>query len=194
VKTKKRADVPPSFRGCRLGTWILINYEYFVGLDSANYRYNTRHSSEIKEELRMNRPTGVTVIAILYFIGTLFCVMAGIGMLVGGGFLATMMSQQAQGGGVATILGGLGAVLGVVCLIFAAIDAVVGWGLWALKAWARIVAIVFSAIAALLQLPGFLRLLSHFNPIALVWTLCILAIHVVIIWYLLQPQVKAAFR
>lgn len=143
----------------------------------------------------MNRPTGVTIIAILYMIGAALCVVAGILMFVGGGFMATMMSQQTQGGaGAASFLAGLGAALGVVVLIFGAIDAVVGWGLWSLKQWGRIMAIVLSALGALLQLPGLLRALTHFHIFAVVWVGFWLAVHILIIVYLLKPEVKAAFR
>lgn len=143
----------------------------------------------------MNRPTGVTVIAILYMIGAAFCVVLGVLMFVGGGFMATMMNQQASGGsGVAGILAGLGAALGVVVLVFGAIDAVVGWGLWSLKEWGRIMAIILSALGALLQLPGLLRALTHFHIFGIVWVGFWLAIHILIIVYLLKPETKAAFR
>jgi len=57
----------------------------------------------------------------------------------------------------------------------AAVNALVGWGLWQLKPWARIAAIVL----AVLHLPGF--------PIGTL-------IGALILWYLLaDPDAKAAF-
>jgi len=62
----------------------------------------------------MVRPTGVTVIAVLCFLGTALCALFGLLTIVGGGFVATLINQQgAQGSaGVAGIMAGLGAALG----------------------------------------------------------------------------------
>ena len=58
----------------------------------------------------MGRPVGVTILAILNFIGAAFWLLGGIVMILGGGFIATMLSQQGQGSaGAAGILAGLGA-------------------------------------------------------------------------------------
>ena len=67
-------------------------------------------------------------------------------------------------------------------------------GLLKLKEWARIVTIVFAAIGAVFGLLGLFTLLAHIAVIGILWALCRLAINVWIIWYLLQPHVKAAFQ
>ena len=144
----------------------------------------------------MNKPAGVIVIAILYFLGTAILLLAGIGFIVGGGAIATMMSQrgQAGGSGLATLMGALGAGLGIVFLVWSAVDVLVGIGLLKLKSWARMVAIVFAGIGACFQAFGLLSSLAHFNIVSFVFTLIILSIQVLIIWYLLKPEVKAAFQ
>jgi hypothetical protein len=144
----------------------------------------------------MGRPTGVTVLAILDFIGAAFCVLGGIGMILGGGFIATMVSQQSGQGsaGAAGILAGLGAAAGVFIIIIGGISALVGFGLWKLKGWARIVSIVLTAISGAFQLLGLLGSFAHFNLFAVVWSLFWIAIDALIIWYLLKPEVKAAFQ
>lgn len=143
----------------------------------------------------MNKPAGVVVIAILYFLGAGLLLLAGIGFVVGGGAIATMMSQQSQaGGGFATLMGALGAGVGIFFLIWGAIEVLIGIGLLKLKNWARIVAIVFAAIGACFQVFGLLGSLAHFNPVSFIFTLIILGIQVLIIWYLLKPEVKAAFQ
>jgi hypothetical protein len=70
----------------------------------------------------------------------------------------------------------------------------VGFGLWKLKTWARIVSIVLFGISAALQLLGLLGTLAHFNVFALVWSVFWVAIDAFVIWYLLKPEVKAAFQ
>src|SRR5258708_9253162 len=110
----------------------------------------------------MARPTGVTIIAVLYFILAGFCVLGGVLMFVGGGFLASMMNQQGAGGSAgAGILAGLGAVAGVIVLIIAAIFALVGFGLWELKNWGRILALVFAGLGIF----GALVMLLAFSPL-----------------------------
>jgi hypothetical protein len=144
----------------------------------------------------MGRPTGVTVIAVLYFIGAAFCLLGGLLFLAGGGFLATMINQQGQAGssGLAGMMAGLGAAIAVVFLFFGAIDGVVAFGLLKLKNWARIVAIVFAAIGACFQVLGVLGSFSHFNLVNLIFNLAFLALYGWMISYLIKPEVKAAFQ
>ena len=143
----------------------------------------------------MGRPVGVTILAILNFIGAAFCLLGGIGMILGGGVIATMLSQQGQGSaGAAGILAGLGAAAGVFIIIIGGVSALVGFGLWKLKGWARIVSIVLFVISAAMQLLGLLGTLAHFNLFAVVWSLFWVAVDVFVIWYLLKLEVKAAFQ
>ena len=143
----------------------------------------------------MGRPVGVTILAILNFIGAAFCLLGGIGMILGGGFIATMLSQQGQGSaGAAGVLAGLGAAAGVFIIIIGGVSALLGFGLWKLKGWARIVSIVLYAISGVFQLLGILGTLAHFNLFALVWGAFWVAVDAFVIWYLLKPEVKAAFQ
>jgi len=144
----------------------------------------------------MNRPGGVTVIAILEFLGGAFLVLAGLGVMLGGGMLATMIGQSgAQGSGAgAGILGALGAALGVVFLVFAALYFLVGWGMLKLKGWARIVTLIFAGLGVLGSLFGVMGVLAHFTIIGLFILAIRLAICGWILWYLLQPNVSAAFN
>ena len=144
----------------------------------------------------MGRPVGVTILAILDFIGAAFCLLGGIGMILGGGFIATMMSQQGGQGsaGAAGFFAGLGAVAGVFIIIIGGVCALVGFGLWKLKNWARIVSIVLLGIGVAVQLLGLLGTLAHFNLFAFVWSVLWIAVDAFIIWYLLKPEVKAAFQ
>jgi hypothetical protein len=66
--------------------------------------------------------------------------------------------------------------------------------MWKLKGWARIVSIVLFAISAVMQLLGLLGSLAHFNVFAVVWSLFWVAVDAFVIWYLVKPEVKAAFQ
>jgi uncharacterized membrane protein (DUF2068 family) len=87
----------------------------------------------------------------------------------------------------------IGAAVGVVFLIIAALDAVCGYGLWNLKEWARMLTIVLTAIGLLFAVLQLFGSMLHFHIIAIFFVLIRMAIGGLIIWYLSQPQVKAAF-
>lgn len=148
----------------------------------------------------MNRPVGVTIIAILQFLGAAFLILAGIGLIVGGGMLGAIISSsmgqnsQVSGPGLTGFMAGLGAVLAVVFFVFACIAVLLGWGMWNLKNWARIVTMVLCCIGILFGALGLLFALVRFNIFSMVFICIRLAINGLIVWYLLQPNVKAAFE
>jgi hypothetical protein len=137
----------------------------------------------------MERPLGVSVIAVLYFlaaVGMLFCALI---LVVGAAAFSAFLARQ---GVPSWVLAGLGAVGAVFCVISAAVLAFIGYGLWTQRNWARIVVIVLSAIGiatGLLALTAF-----HFGPFLLVGAAIRIGVNAVILWYLLQPQVRQAFR
>jgi len=122
-----------------------------------------------------------------------------VGGSLAGGALGSMMggSQSTSGtgaaGGVAVGLF-LGAVGGVIMLILAAAHGVLAWGMLKLKEWARIVSIVLAVLGLVLAVPALLSGVMRGSPVALVFTLIRVAIAGWILWYLVQPYVKASFR
>ncbi len=142
----------------------------------------------------MNRPTGVAVLAILDFVAAGFCVLLTLGAFLGGAifgaFLARMAGRPELGAGAGILVG---AVLGVMFLIGAAIAGVIGFGMWNLKEWGRILQIVFAALGALFRMLVLLTAMTHFRIFGMLWNLIWLAFNAWIIYYLVQPQIKAAF-
>jgi hypothetical protein len=144
----------------------------------------------------MQRPTGVTVIAVLDFIGAAFCVIGGLLMFMGGAMLGSFFSAAATANGAtgaapaAGFMAGIGAALGVVFLLFAVFAIFVAMGLLKLKNWARITTIVLSGLGLLSTLSRFLH---GFAGGGMVMTIIVLAYYIWVIWYMLQPNVKAAF-
>jgi len=138
----------------------------------------------------MYRPVGVTILAILEFIGSGICALFGILVIVGAGagFLGSM--TQSQGSGLGSLMAVIGGALSVFCFIFATIGALLGWGLWTLKNWARIIVMVFAILGAL----GTLLALLNLSSAIIVGVVIRLAINGLVIWYLLQPNVAAAFQ
>lgn len=137
----------------------------------------------------MQRPTGITIIAILFFIGAFFFLMAALAAGVGTG-VAGLGAAGAPGLG---LLAGLGIVATVVLIALAAAYAAIGWGLLQLKEWARMVALLLTFVGAGFTSFGLLASLFAFEILSLLWQACWLAVHVVIIRYLMSAPIKAAF-
>ncbi len=144
----------------------------------------------------MNRPGGVTVISSVCFVMAALCLLGGIGVIAGGGFLASLINQSGQSGstGAAGIFAAVGAFVGVLIIIIGGVWAVVASGLMKMKEWARITAIVLAAIGGLLGVLGLLGSMVHFILLAVMFRLAMLAFQIFTIVYLLKPEVKAAFQ
>ncbi|HEY4837215.1 MAG TPA: hypothetical protein VIH72_01320 [Candidatus Acidoferrales bacterium] len=144
----------------------------------------------------MQRPTGVTVIAVLDFIGAGFAVIGALLMFMGGSILASFFSAAATANGAtgtapaAGIMASIGIIAGVIVLCFAILAIFIAMGLLKLKNWARITTIVLSALGLLSTLSRFLH---GFAGGGMVVTIIVLAYYIWVIWYMLQPNVKAAF-
>jgi hypothetical protein len=138
----------------------------------------------------MERPTGVTILAVLYFLGTAFLAICGLLFIVGG----SMLSGWAQSGGPGSgIFAAGGAVLGAFFLVLALLELAIGIGFIKLQNWARVVAIVFTGIAVLFGALGMFSMLAHVMLFALTIRVITLAIQIWILVYLFKPHVKQAF-
>ncbi len=138
------------------------------------------------------RPTGIVLIAIYHFLAAAFLALAAIALGVGGSVLGALL-----GAGHRIPFAGLGFLVGVVgasfSFVFALIAALAGYGVWTLREWGRILCIVLAVIALLFSLPGLLLMGLHFGFFLGGFRLIKIAINVAIIWYLVQPQIRALF-
>jgi hypothetical protein len=117
------------------------------------------------------RPTGITILAVL----------AGIGGVLGlfAGFLALFAGT--------VLFGGLGALLGLAALAYAALLIAFAWGAWTLQPWAWALGVAVAAFGIILSVVYIIGGSSIANQI-----LGIL-IDGGILYYLNQPSIKAAF-
>lgn len=129
----------------------------------------------------MQRPTGVTVIALIsaFFgvIGLLFGLMgmAG-GALFGAASAAAGVGEAAGAGGMLLVTGLLALVVGVLEIVFA-------WGCWTGKGWAWILGMVNAVMAIISAVLGGIG--AGF--------IVTLAINGLIVYYLMTPPVKGYF-
>jgi hypothetical protein len=132
----------------------------------------------------VQRPTGVIILAVLYWLSA-FCLLL-IGAVMAVGF--TAFSGMAAG--MASLFVGFGVIGGIVLLGLGAAMALVGYGLFQLQEWARITTIVLFAIGfagglfGLIHPIGFGRISASIR----------MALDGLILWYLVQPQIGRVFR
>ncbi len=112
------------------------------------------------------RPMGVTILAILQIVGGVLGLVLGIMALM-----------------VASLLGIFGFLLVIVAgvaTLFAVLGLIVGWGLWSLKSWAWMFALIINIINLVLAL-------LQFDIISMI-------IPLIIVIYLQQGEIKSTFR
>ena len=126
----------------------------------------------------MQRPTGITVMAVLSAIGGVFGLLASLVLLGLGGAVATA-------GGLG---GGMVFVAGIIVLVYSILSLILAYGFWTLKPWAWPLGVGVQALGILQAVLQFLNDGTQFFSL-----LVSLAIAGVILWYLFQPHVKAAF-
>ena len=143
----------------------------------------------------MGRPAGVTVIAIVCFLVAAFEVFNGIRPFARGGFMAAFFSERYRNpnSGAASGLPEIATGLILAVIIFSALYALAGWGLWKLKSWGRILTLLLLTVGSAFELLRWL-LTPHFKMSGFLANVVTLALYGVTIWYLLKPDVKAAFR
>ena len=127
--------------------------------------------------MKPSRPTGISVLAILELLGGVVLLLAGIGIAAAGGSILTSMGYGGLGG-IAAVAGGALAIFGLFALL-------VGWGLWTGKGWAWVLAVILTILGIL----GGLGSLAFGAITGIVG----LVIDILILWYLLRPNVKSYF-
>jgi hypothetical protein len=124
------------------------------------------------------RPTGITILAILGFIG-------GILALLGGAlFLAVASSGILSSYGMG-MFSGFVSVFGGVIIVVGLFAIFVSWGMWSGKSWAWYLAVILYAIGVVF---GLVILIAG----ALTGIVSLL-IEVLLLWYMFRPHVKAFF-
>jgi hypothetical protein len=117
------------------------------------------------------RPTGITILAVL----------AGIGGVLGlfGGFVLLFAGT--------VVFGGLGALLGIAALAYAALLLAFAWGAWTLQPWAwplGVAGAIFGIVIGILYIIGGQSIVSQAFGII---------VDGAILYYLNQPGIKALF-
>ncbi len=135
---------------------------------------------------QQQRPTGVTILAVLALIGGIFGICGGGLGVLGGSFLSALGAQA--GAGEATALGGMAVLSSIILLVIAVAEIGFGIGAWTLKPWAWMLGLILFGVNIVFALISLLAGWSAFSSV-----LVQVAISGVIIYYLMTPDVKKAF-
>lgn len=125
----------------------------------------------------MNRPVGITILAILAILAAILGLIGGLAMA---GIGSGMTAEGAAGSGAAFTA------LGVGVIIVALIQLLYGIGMWKLQKWAWILAVIGSILNLIVAGIALIGYEQYANVGGAVVSL-------IILWYLFRPHVKAAF-
>jgi hypothetical protein len=132
----------------------------------------------------MNRPVGVTVIAILQLIGGIFSILAGFFVIGVGRYIVTGGVPMDEGAS-PTAFGGVTAALGSLILLLGVLSIVLSIGMFQVKGWAWLGTLIVQGLnilfAVVFALTG-----GGINFVGLI-------LAGIIVYYLLRPEVKSVF-
>ena len=132
------------------------------------------------------RPVGVTLIAALTWCMGAFWALVGVAIIGFSHLGARMLSAMTEGTSLERFTVGVGTVFGLGVIVLALFYFIVGFGMWKLKNWARVLTMVFVAIGVLL---GLRSLIEYHQVFRMLRT----ALDAVMLVYLLLPDVRRLF-
>jgi hypothetical protein len=132
------------------------------------------------------RPIGITLIAILNWFRASMFALGGLALIGVGHLRARLVSAVATDSFFEKLISFLGKSLGIGALLFAAVFAAAGLGLWLLKNWGRSLTL---GLVGVWLFSGLLGLLRHPGPFHIVRVV----IDGATLVYLMLPQVKSLF-
>ena len=133
------------------------------------------------------RPTGVTILAVIQMIGGVLSLLIGISSLFFGGLAVSGVANNTAGAEAAAEVGPLMVAGGGLAIFTGLVGLIAGYGLFTLKGWGWSLAVVFSIINIGHNLLGILQ--GANIPGGIVG----IVISGLILYYLYRPNVKRAF-
>lgn len=137
----------------------------------------------------MQRPTGVTILAVLALIGGILAILAGIALTAASSAIATASATSGY-----QITGTTATVLGIILLVGGVIDLAFGIGAFRGAGWAWVLGVLGQVLSLLSDVVSIVIDAQH-NKLAagITSNIVSIAISVFILYYLNRPNVKAFF-
>jgi hypothetical protein len=129
-------------------------------------------------------PSGLTVVAFVFFLAAAYLGLIGVVMLAMPGAVSMALGVP--------LLSGLELAGPYMFLLMAALGTLIGWGLLRLNNWARPAAIVVGFLGAVMLVPAVSAAAVDFRT-SLLWAGLGIVVRVMIVWYLYQLPVREAF-
>ena len=126
-----------------------------------------------------SRPFGITLLAGLHVLVAILYILGGIALIALGAFVRRGFF------GTHRHLGGFASLIGVIVIIVAVLYLALAWGLWVGKGWAWAISLVLAGLGIIISLVSLIT--------GAFWTVIVLILDVIIIYYLLTPHVRAFF-
>ena len=130
----------------------------------------------MEQVISKGRPDGITLLSALFWILAIIAIIGSLFMLGAKDAIIDIIEEDSDTPNwVIDLVDSIFVGIGVISFIIGIIYVIVGWGLWTMKSWARLAAIVLAVIS----------LISF--PIGTI-------LGIIILWYLFKPEIKEAFH
>lgn len=133
----------------------------------------------------MQRPTGVTIIAILAAIAGVLGLLAGLALIGFGGVFGGIV-----GGAAGAALGGLAVVGGLIILVTSVVELAIAYGFWQLRPWAWQLGVILGVINIGIAVLGVVGIVFSSTITSAAVSI---ALNAAIIYYLNMPAIRQAF-
>ena len=134
----------------------------------------------------MQRPTGITILAVLSAIAGVLGLLGSLALIGLGGLVGGLAASE-LGTAAGAALGGLAVIGGLILLVGSVLNLVFAYGAWNLRPWAWVLGLIAEGLALVSAAVGILSSGDIGGQILNI------AIPAIIIYYLMTPEVKKAF-
>lgn len=140
------------------------------------------------------RPLGVIILAVLSLIGATFeAVLFVLAIAAPATLRSLLIGLSPQGSGPDALLD-LGTMLAIYFGVMAVLTGLIGYGLWTLRNWARVITMVIAAISLVGTLVSLVQVGSEIDFSTILLGLVRLGLCLLVLWYLWKLDVRDAFR
>lgn len=142
----------------------------------------------------MERPAGVTILALLEFLIAALLIFFALASAMGVSMLGAILSRTREIGAPGfALFAGAGFLLAFFLLVPAVLFVVLGFGLWNLRNWARVITMVLAVLGVAGASIGLLWALTHLRVIGVMFSSVRLSIDLLVLWYLSQSTIRRYF-
>ena len=142
----------------------------------------------------MERPAGVTLIALLEFLIAILLILFAMASAMGASVLGAIVSRTRDIGAPGFFLfAGAGMFLAVLLLVPAVLSILLGYGMWNRRNWARVGTMIWAVLGTAGSTAGLLWALTHLRMFGVMASSIRLSLNLLVLWYLSQSHIRGYF-